>query len=164
MNKKIIIALSALIILTGAGCTAKNVISQQPSTPDPEPIACTMDAKQCADGSYVGRTGPNCEFVCPQTDTPSQTYQNWKEVIIGGVASFKIPSHCNTDAGAGTTYITCPNKATDSPTPEFTFSSDGIQVNMKRWEGLESPYWNDVVASMRIITPLTHAIQINIEK
>jgi hypothetical protein len=28
-------------------------------------VACTMDAKQCPDGSYVGRTGPNCEFVCP---------------------------------------------------------------------------------------------------
>jgi hypothetical protein len=31
-----------------------------------EPVACTMDAKQCPDGSYVGRSGPNCEFVCPQ--------------------------------------------------------------------------------------------------
>jgi hypothetical protein len=30
-----------------------------------EPVACTMDAKQCPDGSYVGRSGPNCEFVCP---------------------------------------------------------------------------------------------------
>ncbi len=30
-----------------------------------EPVACTMDAMQCPDGSYVGRTGPNCEFVCP---------------------------------------------------------------------------------------------------
>ncbi|HAQ02920.1 TPA: hypothetical protein DEP30_02230 [Candidatus Nomurabacteria bacterium] len=30
------------------------------------PVACTMDAKQCPDGSYVGRTGPNCEFVCPR--------------------------------------------------------------------------------------------------
>ncbi len=28
-------------------------------------VACTMDAMMCADGSYVGRTGPNCEFVCP---------------------------------------------------------------------------------------------------
>lgn len=28
---------------------------------------CTMDAKQCADGSYVGRSGPNCEFAaCPK--------------------------------------------------------------------------------------------------
>lgn len=37
-----------------------------PFAPDaPEGIVCTMDAMQCPDGSYVGRTGPNCEFVCP---------------------------------------------------------------------------------------------------
>ena len=30
------------------------------------PVACTMDAMQCPDGSYVGRSGPNCEFVCPE--------------------------------------------------------------------------------------------------
>jgi len=29
-------------------------------------IACTQEAKQCPDGSYVSRTGPNCEFApCP---------------------------------------------------------------------------------------------------
>ncbi|MBP9719312.1 MAG: hypothetical protein KBD46_02490 [Candidatus Levybacteria bacterium] len=29
--------------------------------------ACTMDAKECPDGTFVGRTGPNCEFVaCPK--------------------------------------------------------------------------------------------------
>ena len=28
--------------------------------------ACTQEAKQCPDGSYVSRTGPNCEFTaCP---------------------------------------------------------------------------------------------------
>jgi len=32
---------------------------------DESVIACTMDAMQCPDGSYVGRTGPRCEFVCP---------------------------------------------------------------------------------------------------
>jgi hypothetical protein len=26
---------------------------------------CTADAKLCPDGSWVGRTGPQCEFVCP---------------------------------------------------------------------------------------------------
>lgn len=32
-----------------------------------EQIACTMDAKQCPDGSYVGRSGPRCEFApCPE--------------------------------------------------------------------------------------------------
>jgi len=29
-------------------------------------VVCTMDAKQCPDGSSVGREGPKCEFkVCP---------------------------------------------------------------------------------------------------
>lgn len=29
-------------------------------------VVCTMDAKVCPDGSYVGRAGPQCEFVdCP---------------------------------------------------------------------------------------------------
>lgn len=37
------------------------------STPNSEgeQIYCTADAMQCPDGSYVGRSGPNCEFVCP---------------------------------------------------------------------------------------------------
>lgn len=32
-----------------------------------EKVFCTQEAKQCPDGSYVGRTGPKCEFTaCPQ--------------------------------------------------------------------------------------------------
>jgi len=32
-----------------------------------EPIDCTMDVKECSDGSFVGRVPPNCEFKdCPQ--------------------------------------------------------------------------------------------------
>ncbi|MBS3148512.1 hypothetical protein J4219_06500 [Candidatus Woesearchaeota archaeon] len=31
-----------------------------------QPVACTMDARICPDGSAVGRVGPNCEFApCP---------------------------------------------------------------------------------------------------
>lgn len=34
------------------------------------PVACTMEAKLCPDGSAVGRTGPNCEFSpCPPSST-----------------------------------------------------------------------------------------------
>jgi len=30
------------------------------------PVACTMDAKMCPDGSYVGRVAPDCAFAqCP---------------------------------------------------------------------------------------------------
>ena len=33
--------------------------------PEAEMIACTKDAMMCPDGSYVGRSGPDCQFVCP---------------------------------------------------------------------------------------------------
>lgn len=42
--------------------------------------ACTEEAKLCADGSYVSRTGPNCEFAkCSETKSaqlanPASTY------------------------------------------------------------------------------------------
>lgn len=36
-------------------------------------VACTMEAKLCPDGSYVGRSGPKCEFTpCPSGSTTSQ--------------------------------------------------------------------------------------------
>jgi len=36
-------------------------------TKEEEMIACTMDAKQCPDGSYVGRIPPDCKFkACPE--------------------------------------------------------------------------------------------------
>jgi len=41
---------------------------QATETPDndSEPVFCTMDAKQCPDGSYVGRVAPDCSFApCP---------------------------------------------------------------------------------------------------
>jgi hypothetical protein len=39
-----------------------------PGPGDEDMVACTMDAKACPDGSYVGRVGPNCEFeACPTT-------------------------------------------------------------------------------------------------
>lgn len=35
-------------------------------TDNSKPVACTMDAKICPDGSAVGRVGPDCEFAaCP---------------------------------------------------------------------------------------------------
>ena len=42
--------------------------AQEPSEvkqPTDNQVMCTMDAMQCADGSWVGRSGPNCEFACP---------------------------------------------------------------------------------------------------
>lgn len=35
-----------------------------------EAVACTMDAKKCSDGSFVGRVAPDCEYAsCPDEKT-----------------------------------------------------------------------------------------------
>jgi len=55
------------IIITLAGIAIWRFII---SKSQEEQIACTMEAKLCLDGSYVGRTGPKCEFAeCPEAKT-----------------------------------------------------------------------------------------------
>ncbi len=33
-----------------------------------KPVFCTQDAFQCSNGTWVGRSGPNCEFVCGDSE------------------------------------------------------------------------------------------------
>lgn len=52
--------------------------------------ACTLEAKLCPDGSYVGRTGPNCEFaacpgITPATSTGSTGILPYESGIRGEV-------------------------------------------------------------------------------
>lgn len=61
-------AIAAGVVALGVSYLTPRVEAPGMSTPEtetPEMVACTMDAMQCPDGSYVGRSGPNCEFVCP---------------------------------------------------------------------------------------------------
>lgn len=52
--------------------------SQNPDKPDsaqPAPVACTKEAKACPDGTFVSRTGPNCEFeACPVHEVPDDDF------------------------------------------------------------------------------------------
>lgn len=60
--KNILIGLLVLIVLGGAGVWLYN------RTPKESQVACTMEALSCPDGSYVGRSGPQCQFsACPGT-------------------------------------------------------------------------------------------------
>lgn len=44
-------------------------------SPTEEPVACTMDARVCPDGSSVGRVPPNCEFEeCPIVEEEVKTF------------------------------------------------------------------------------------------
>ena len=56
-----------LLVLVGVGVIYFLVTRGHASAP----IACTAEAMQCPDGSWVGRTGPNCDFVCPPIGTIS---------------------------------------------------------------------------------------------
>lgn len=42
-----------------------------------EPVACTLDAKVCPDGSAVGRIAPNCEFA----ECPAPQANQYKDLI-----------------------------------------------------------------------------------
>lgn len=65
-----IIAIVALVAGFFVWFQQKNLaVNDQPiiNFPVPKQKACTEEAKQCPDGSYVSRTGPKCEFAtCPE--------------------------------------------------------------------------------------------------
>jgi len=56
------VAILIIVVIFG---TYKFIFSK-----DNQPVACTMEAKICPDGSAVGRTGPDCEFSpCPEINS-----------------------------------------------------------------------------------------------
>ncbi|MEO5927892.1 MAG: Hint domain-containing protein [Patescibacteria group bacterium] len=71
ITTKLFVLVPFLFVL-GTGCEFPR--ANPPIIPS-QPVACTAEAKQCPDGSYVGRVGPNCEFAaCPSpAPTPKKT-------------------------------------------------------------------------------------------
>lgn len=52
--------------MVGSAGAQTAVRSETRAELDADLVACTMEARQCPDGSFVGRTVPNCEFAaCP---------------------------------------------------------------------------------------------------
>lgn len=57
-------------------------------SPREEAVFCTMEARQCPDGSYVGRTGPKCEFAtCPAISGEWQMFSDSAQGI-----AFRYPA------------------------------------------------------------------------
>jgi len=51
----------------GGGTVATTATTSTGSGTSTDEVACTMEAKLCPDGSYVGRVPPDCEFApCPE--------------------------------------------------------------------------------------------------
>lgn len=73
-----------------AGCVLlfSNIASPKNTPNERDQVFCTMEAKQCSDGSYVGRSGPRCEFdPCPI----DQSISSWKEDNDNLEVSFLYP-------------------------------------------------------------------------
>jgi PHD/YefM family antitoxin component YafN of YafNO toxin-antitoxin module len=99
-------------------CTynGKTFIQEVDNFPTPpikpiEPVMCTMDAKQCSDGSFVGRTGPNCEFICPGEKNLDKVtnFEECAEKV--GIIALSYPAQCTYN---GKTYI---EEVDNFPTP-----------------------------------------------
>ncbi|MBN1252114.1 MAG: hypothetical protein JXA16_08250 [Bacteroidales bacterium] len=70
MKKTLLIILGVLVVLIIAFLIWNQILLGRN-----EERACTMEAKLCPDGSYVGRVAPNCEFAeCPIVDE----LKDWK--------------------------------------------------------------------------------------
>lgn len=78
---------------------------EEPDIPEREsPVACTMEAKICPDGTSVGRTGPNCEFApcpsapvsTPQEEEPPQTLEGGAELDMG-IGDASVPPSLSPD-------------------------------------------------------------------
>ncbi len=71
----------------GIMCTVRSCGggSSPPGNPNPGP-GCTMEAKLCPDGSYVERSGPNCEFApCPGANDPRGCTEEARQCPDGSV-------------------------------------------------------------------------------
>ncbi len=83
------VAVLALVVY-GVWAVAMRVVPKTTGGANGSGVICTTDATQCADGSWVGRSGPNCQFVCPiprATSTPQnavtvETHLNQKVIAI----------------------------------------------------------------------------------
>ena len=84
--KKVLIGVLAIIVIIGVlfFLNKKEVVSPT------DAVFCTQEAKLCSDGSYVGRTGPQCEFTKCSELSLEITYTNTEYGF-----SFSLPASWN---------------------------------------------------------------------
>ena len=76
MSNRILYIIIAFAVVLGVVATATHYFMPVAEAPidtatSTAEVVCPADAMQCPDGLFVGRTGPNCEFVCPAPTVPA---------------------------------------------------------------------------------------------
>lgn len=88
-SKNLLITVVSILLLVGVVIfLAPNFFNKS----EPTSVMCTQEAKQCPDGSYVGRTGPKCEFaMCPGASTTIESLKVFSDNKLG--ISFQYPEN-----------------------------------------------------------------------
>lgn len=111
-NKNILFLIGGFLLLACIALVAFNTFSNSESGPGYINTQCTADAMMCPDGSYVGRTGPNCEFVCPAEVKDQASVHG--EVLLSPVCPVeRIPPDPNCTAKPYQTTVTAIEKKTN---------------------------------------------------
>lgn len=72
-NNSILIAVILLIVIAAILFLVSKTQKEDQTQSEEDQVVCTMEAKLCPDGSYVGRVPPLCEFSpCPTSGIPDK--------------------------------------------------------------------------------------------
>lgn len=143
----IIIAV-AVVLFCGAFAYQYFAKPQTPITNDQqnsnEQVMCTMDAMECPDGSYVGRTGPNCEFEeCSEIKTDEIVKTKEQSCINSGGKVIMENCNCPDNVTPADFYNHC-NMALNTC---FCDPSLGIKRQLKSCDCGLNKCWNGTECS-----------------
>jgi len=112
------LVLLGIVVVAGAGgyfflnkSKTTETVAMATPTPDSNPqVACTLDAKECPDGSFVSRQGLECEFAkCPaETANSSADISDWK-TYTSTTLNFNYPSNYKTEERVDNFFVISPN-------------------------------------------------------
>lgn len=133
MSNRILYTIISVAVLAGVLSALANYFTNVAQAPSDVPstatstevISCANDAKQCPDGLFVGRSGLNCEFVCPAPTVPLDVQKE----IDAKADVIKVLSP------AGMSVITTPLKLTGEARGEWFFEAVA-PITLVNWDGL----------------------------
>jgi hypothetical protein len=106
----LLILLGIMYILRSAFIVPVPILTPTTPVDDGGAIACTMDVMMCPDGTYVGRSGPNCQFVCPSSSPAAGGgTTSLYEAFTIGLGQSKTVGHTTIKPWAVTQDSRCPS-------------------------------------------------------
>ena len=153
MNTKNILAFLVVVALVAGGF----VLSKKNSDKSLDQVLCTMEVKMCPDGSYVGRTGPKCQFAqCGNTGNVAlKKYTNAKlKFFISYPNDFTLnENYVYTAMGPGKDIHGISFAIPESMSKGTNLSSDSyVSVESLNKKTCTLPDFIDNIESVKIIT------------